>query len=695
MEALINISPVGVLVFDAGTADLVSINDETRRIVGKLNAPSRSLSQFLEVIALRRADGSDIPMEELPTVKLARGETVLADEVVIHSPDGRARITTLVNARPMRGQGGEVVSVVATLQDITPLEEMKRQRADFLSKVSHELRTPLTAIRGSTTTLLNSNYPLDPAETRQFLRVIDEQSDHMRHLINDLVDMTHIEAGTLSVNPEPTDVADLLDQAREAHVHSGAANNSVELDLPPGLPRVMADQRRILQVLGNLLASVSQYSSKSSTVRIGALPRDLYVAVTVDKEGDEGDGAAAPRPPRQLGRLSRAADEVVEMRNGRDDLGIAISVGMVEAHGGRLSVEVGEEGRGSGFTFTVPVVDEAEYLAEQGPARSPSARDSDRGRARILAIGENPETARYLRSTLSQAGFDAVVTGNLDEAEGTIESQKPHVVLLEPTLPWADGFEMLERVGRISDTAVSGGQLHPATTHGRAAFGVIDGLVPQQIGFPRPGLVGRLLPAQPHSDSRHQPAWREGLDDVVVGSRLKCPQHVLITVVAGQEDDRRVNDPQDALLVVNRENARPSSRRPSRVGGERAGAGCLAVGGNVDGRNRQDEPRAESRSAALGQYAAAVRLHYPLADRLATRAPKPRPRWNAHFWDGEGQAKVPWWRLPAHPRSGISTSPVPPLRAYPTLGFSFAPLSSILGVDDSSAAGKSSWQGAC
>ena len=112
-------------------------------------------------------------------------------------------------------------------------------------------------------------------------------------------------------------------------------------------------------------------------------------------------------------------------------------------------------------------------------------------------------------------------------------------------------------------------------------------------------------------------------------------------------------------------------------------------------RDRQDEPRAESRSAALGQYAAAVRLHYPLADRLATRAPKPRPRWNAHFWDGEGQAKVPWWRLPAHPRSGISTSPVPPLRAYPTLGFSLAPLSSILGVDDSRAAGKSSWQGAC
>ena len=164
LEALINISPVGVLVFDGRTGDLVSANDETRRMVGKLNAPGRSLSHLLEVMALRRADGSAIPVEEFLTMKaLARGETVLADEVVIHPPDGRAPITSLVNARPIRGEGGDVVSVVATLQDITPLQKMKRQRGEFLSNVSYELRTSLTAIEGSTSTLLSSPYKLDPA----------------------------------------------------------------------------------------------------------------------------------------------------------------------------------------------------------------------------------------------------------------------------------------------------------------------------------------------------------------------------------------------------------------------------------------------------------------------------------------------------------------------------------------------------
>ena len=202
LEALVNIAPIGVLVFDGKTGDLVSANDETARIVGRLNAPGRSLRQLLEVMALRRADGSDIPMDELPTMKaLARGETIIADEVVIHPPGDRPPVTTLVNARPIRRGKGDIVSVVATIQDITALEESKRQRADFLNAVSHELRTPLTAIKGSSSTLLSSPYPVDPAETSQFLRVIDEQADHMRDLINNLVDMTHIEAGTLSVNP--------------------------------------------------------------------------------------------------------------------------------------------------------------------------------------------------------------------------------------------------------------------------------------------------------------------------------------------------------------------------------------------------------------------------------------------------------------------------------------------------------------
>ena len=447
LEALVNISPVGVLVFDAETGDLISANDETRRIVGGVHAPGRSLSQLLEVMTLRRPDGSDIPVDQLPTTKaLKQGESVLAEEVVIHLQDGRT-ITTLVNARPIRRESGDIVSVVATIQDISPLEEVKQQRAEFLNKVSHELRTPLTAIKGSASTLLNSPYPVDPAETRQFLRVIDEQTDHMRDLINDLRDITQIEAGTLSVSPEPMEVSDLLDQVRDVHIHVGTLNTRVEFELPPALPKVMADNRRIIQVFSHFVASASIYRSETSTVRISVFPRDSHVAFTV---GGQTSGAVAPHSETELGTNMRNIRQVLGTRNGKGNLGIAICRGIVEAHGGRLWVEEEEEGQ---FTFTIPVVNSPSQ-SEQGPVRSQPGPDPGEGRTRVLAIAEDPETSRYVRNTLSGERFAAFVINGPMEAERFIEEQNPDVILLEPMLPWTDGFEVLVRIGRISDAPV-------------------------------------------------------------------------------------------------------------------------------------------------------------------------------------------------------------------------------------------------
>ena len=338
LEALINISPVGVLVFDAKTGDLVSSNDETRRIVGRLNARGPSVKQLLEVMSLRTVDGRDIPLDELPTAKALRsGETVLADEIVIHLPDGRT-ITTLVNARPIYRDDGEAVSVVATMQDITPLEETKRQLTDFLGMVSHELRTPLSAIKGSAASVLGTTYPLDPTETRQFLRIIDEQADHMRHLINDLVDMTQVESGTLSVTPEPTNLEDLVEQAREAFAGEGVTN-IIAVDVAPDLPRVMADRRRMFQVLKNLLTYASEHSPESSGIRVSASPEDVFVAVSVEYEDR---GLRADRLPHLSRQFSRTEGQDMGRRNGRDGLGLAICKGIVRVARGQ---NIGRERR--------------------------------------------------------------------------------------------------------------------------------------------------------------------------------------------------------------------------------------------------------------------------------------------------------------------------------------------------------------
>ena len=112
---------------------------------------------------------------------------VRAEEITLSVRDGR-RVTTLVNATPIRSADGAVESMVVTLQDLAPLEELERQRAEFLSMVSHELRTPLSSIKGSAVAVLGASRPPDLAETRQFFRVIDEQADQMLGLIGDLLD---------------------------------------------------------------------------------------------------------------------------------------------------------------------------------------------------------------------------------------------------------------------------------------------------------------------------------------------------------------------------------------------------------------------------------------------------------------------------------------------------------------------------
>ena len=177
LEALVNTSPVGVLVFDAKSGLVVKFNQEARRILGDICGEDCPCEEVLKSTTFRRMDGREIPHDELPPQRaITGGEVVRAEEIVIHRADGEA-VTTLINATPIESEDGETVSVVATIQDITPLEELERLRAEFLGMVSHELRAPLTSIKGSAASVRGASFPLDPAEMRQFFRIIEEQAD--------------------------------------------------------------------------------------------------------------------------------------------------------------------------------------------------------------------------------------------------------------------------------------------------------------------------------------------------------------------------------------------------------------------------------------------------------------------------------------------------------------------------------------
>ena len=451
LEALINTSPVGVVVFDARTGGLGSFNREAKRIIRGLLTPGCSVEQALDGITVRRADGREISLAEFPLAQaLSTGETVRAEEIVLQVPDGRS-VTTLVNATPIRSEDGAVESVVVTLQDLTPLEELERLRAEFLGMVSHELRVPLTSITGSTTTLLNASSDLHPAELRQFHQIIADQAAHMRELIGDLLDVARISTGTLPVNPEPAEVVSLVDRARNTFL-SGGGRNPLDLDLALDLPLVMADRQRIVQVLSNLLSNAARHSLESSVIRVTAAREDLHVAVPV---ADEGRGISAERLSDLFRKVSRTDDEDGERATGGSGLGLAICKGIVETHGGRIWAESDGLGQGARFTFTIPMVEEAgSGPTTPSPQRAPRSRQEASEAVRILVVDDDPQALRYIRDALSEAGFTPIVTLDPKEALLLMEEQRPHLVLLDLVLPDADGIALMQDILGMANVPV-------------------------------------------------------------------------------------------------------------------------------------------------------------------------------------------------------------------------------------------------
>ena len=219
----------------------------------------------------------------------------------------------------------------------------------------------------------------------QFFRIIGGQADHMRGLIADLLDAGSIEAGTLTVQPEPSDVAVLVDRARNTFL-SGGGRQAMLIDLPPDLPRAMADRERIVQVLNNLFSNAARHAPPHSPIRVETACEGGCIAISVL---DEGRGI----PPDELPHLFRKRARPAAGTG----LGLAICRGLVEAHGGRIRAESGGTGQGARFTFTIPVAGVA--TPEEAPASDrPRLPGDGREKTRILVVDDDPQTvARFGR----------------------------------------------------------------------------------------------------------------------------------------------------------------------------------------------------------------------------------------------------------------------------------------------------------
>lgn len=446
LESLVNTVPVGVVVFDARSGVPLSVNLEAFRMVDVLREPHQSAEELLCLLAFRRADGREVSLQELSVAEaLSTAETVWAEEMTLGVPSGRS-ITALINATPIRSDDGQLRCFVVTLQDLAPLEELVRRRADLLGTVSRELLAPLTSIKGSVDTLLELAPELSLAEMRQFFSIIRSQSDYMRGLVSDLADVARIATGDLAVSPEPVELG-LLAEGAKRRFESGGTGSVVSVELPSGLPLVMADRDRVVHAVTNLLHVVAQYAPEGVTLLLTAEQRDAYVAVSVVETDAGVNVGEIGGVLGSLGAGARLGGNWLPTVSG---LGMAACRGIVEAHGGRVWSDGQGPGLGSRYIFTLPAVDEVPSVV----SRPAAVGVREGGAVGILVVVEEPQWLRYIRDTLMEAGYVPVIARDAGDALRLLVKERPGLALVDLSLSGGGALELMGSIRAASGVPV-------------------------------------------------------------------------------------------------------------------------------------------------------------------------------------------------------------------------------------------------
>lgn len=233
------------------------------------------------------------------------------------------------------------------LRDITRNREIDRMKSSLISTVSHELRTPLAAIKGYVTTLLAEDVMWDSLTQREFLEIISNESDRLSKLVNDLLDMSRIEAGSLDVNRAQCNLEEIIQRAAQRAYPTPIER--LVVNIPPDLPSLYVDPQRIEAVLRNLIENAAKYAGDISPVSISASVEGEEMVVRVR---DEGPGIPAEHSNRIFESFYRLESNLTRMAHG-DGLGLAICQGFISAHGGKVWLE--KQTKGTCVAFSLPL----------------------------------------------------------------------------------------------------------------------------------------------------------------------------------------------------------------------------------------------------------------------------------------------------------------------------------------------------
>ncbi len=340
-DAILSSIEDGLVVFDANLG-VAGINPAARRFLGL---------GLAEVSTLRCPDIlPDSNVCELigKTVETGKKPILPDEQRIITLSEGDRTRHFLFSVTAVRGRDRDLVGIVLLLRDLTRLKEVERLKNEFVMAASHELRTPLTSL-GMSVDLLMEHAAQGLAEKdRDLLQTAHEEVHRMKALVNDLLDLSRIEAGKIEVEFESVPVATLFDHVRAVFKSQmelkGAALNE---EFSENIPKVRADANKIAWVLSNLISNALRYIDKGGKIELLAKEIGPHVHLAVR---DNGKGIPAEYQSRIFQKFVRVKGQEA----GGTGLGLAICKEIVRAHGGAIWVE-SSPGQGSTFTFTLPI----------------------------------------------------------------------------------------------------------------------------------------------------------------------------------------------------------------------------------------------------------------------------------------------------------------------------------------------------
>ncbi len=329
-------------------ADGVMMLDRVQRIVSVNPTLARMLNVNASDLLGIRLDDAPYPLDQIQKqVNLSRTDLTRTD-VQTGEPPGKA---FTLYASPLRDSADQLMGYVLVVHDVTRERELDQLKSDFIATVSHELRTPLFSIRGFARLLMDGKVS-DAATRDEFLQIVYQQSEQLTQLVNDLLDISRLDAGhAIDLNIESVDVTPIVADVL-AKLRALAVEKQLRMDaaLPPTLPRVRADARRLNQVLVNLIGNAIKFTPEGGCICVCA--RALMGALEISVS-DSGIGIPADALPHLFERFYQV-DHSTTRTAGGSGLGLYISQRIVQSLGGSLRAE-SEFGKGSCFAFTLPI----------------------------------------------------------------------------------------------------------------------------------------------------------------------------------------------------------------------------------------------------------------------------------------------------------------------------------------------------